>query len=63
MFLDQFLILRHLRSAAVACPIRAGVITEADVDVIVIVNFVEFSRNIVGDEDESKLRVFEGCGW
>jgi hypothetical protein len=63
VFLDQLLILSHLRNPAVACPICARVIAEADVDMIVIVNFVEFSRNVVGDEDESKLRVIEGYGW
>ena len=63
VFLDQLLILRHFCNPAVTCPICVGMITETDVNVIVIVNFVEFCRNVVGDEDESKLRVFEGCGW
>jgi hypothetical protein len=38
------------------------VVAETNVDVIIVRDFLKFIGNIVGDEDESKLIVFEGCG-
>jgi len=58
VFLDQFLVLRHFSDPTMARPVRVGVIAEADIDVIVISDFLEFLRSVVGDEEEGKLRVF-----
>ena len=60
VFLDQLLVLRHFSDPTIARPVRVGIIVETDIDVIVIGDFLEFLGNVVGDEEEGKLRVFKG---
>lgn len=59
MFLDHFFILRDFCDSGEASPVRSGVITEADVDVRVMFDFVEFVGDVVSDEGECELGVFE----
>jgi len=60
VFLDQFLVLGHFGGPAIARPIRSGAIAEADIDVLVVCDFITFLGDVVDDEDEGKLRIFEG---
>jgi len=60
VFLDHFLVLGHFGGPAIARPIRSGAIAEADIDVLVVCDFITFLGDVVDDEDEGKLRIFEG---
>jgi len=60
MFVDQLLVLGYSGCAGIGCPARRIRIAKADVNVRVVLNFVEFRRRVVREEDEGELSVGEG---
>lgn len=59
MLLDDFFVVDYFCYTAVACPTRRGIVVEADVDMIVILNLLDLRGSVVSDEDEACLAV--GC--
>jgi len=59
---DQLLILRHFRYPTITRPVGGRGVTKADIDVVIISDFLELIGNIVCNEDKIQLRVFESCG-
>jgi hypothetical protein len=60
VLLDQILVLADLGLSGVRSPVGSGGITETEVDVRVMLDFVELVADIVGEEDEVQLRVALG---
>jgi hypothetical protein len=61
VFLNQLLVLADLSLAGVRSPAGGGRVAEADVDVRVMFDFVEFVADVVSEEDKVTLSVVLGC--
>lgn len=58
---DQLLVPADFRLSRVRSPIGRGGVVEADVDIGVVLYFVEFVADVVGEEDEIQMSFALGC--
>jgi len=54
---NKLFVLRDSSSTGVRRPVRRGWVAEADIDVGIVLNFLELMRHVVGEEYEIYLRI------